>query len=364
MKNAQRALVKSVFSNELLMAILLALMIIIIGVGLGAENNKIVPVNQAKSAHYNLEPRNHLSFLSDWDGPIYLSIAQHGYTSKIQANFFPLYPLAVRLVHTVVHSLVDSGLIVSWICLAGATYFYLKIIKQLYGLKDNLEAMRGVLFFLLFPTGVFLIATYTESLFAFMALGAIYCALHKKYIPAALFAMLATSTHVTGLFIVLFISLLLWERRVKPLKIAGSAIIGCLGLVAYMIYQKIKFNNALEFLAAQKRHNWLDLNISHLVTVLTSFNGLFILLLLITAAYWWHRRKSFSVYSLLFACIVFIAGKDLGGLGRYSLMAFPLQFMLYDYFRDKKVGYTLVIALSAILWTFFTLRYAGGYTGG
>jgi hypothetical protein len=38
--------------------------------------------------------------------------------------------------------------------------------------------------------------------------------------------------------------------------------------------------------------------------------------------------------------------------------------MLYDYFRDKKVGYPVVAVLSAILWTFFMLRYAGGYTGG
>ena len=196
-----KALTKAVSSHELFIAALLALMIIIIGVGLGWENNKIVPVNPTKSAHYNLEPNNHLSFMSDWDGPIYLDLAQHGYTNKIEANFFPLYPLAVRLVHSVIKSLLDSGLIVSWLCFTGATYFYLKIIKQLYNLKDNLEAVRGTLFFILFPTSVFLITTYTEALFAFLALGAIYYALRKKYIPAALFAMLSTATHIDGIFV-------------------------------------------------------------------------------------------------------------------------------------------------------------------
>lgn len=364
MQKAQRALFKGISTNELFLAILLALMIIIIGVGLGWENNKIVPVSTAKLAHYTLEPNNRLSFMSDWDGPNYLNIAQNGYTNKIQANFFPLYPLSVRLVHTVVKSLVDSGLIVSWLCFTGAIYFYLKIIKKLYKLPDNLEAIRGVLFFILFPTSVFLIATYTEALFAFLALGAIYYALQKKYVPAALFAMFCTATHLTGLFVVVLIGMLLWEKKVKPLKIAATMVVGSLGLLAYMIYQKVKFNNAFAFVDAQKNHSWISLTPAHLASIFINLNGLFIFLLFISAWYWWRRRKSFSIYSLLFASIVLVAGNDLGGIGRYSLMAFPLQFMLYEYFRDKKVAYPLIITLSAIFWTFCTLRYAGGYTGG
>jgi Gpi18-like mannosyltransferase len=364
MRLASEALHKQLSSNTLLVALLLAMMVIVVGVGLGWENNKIVPVNPVKSAHYNLEPRNHVSFMSDWDGPLYLDIAHHGYTSKIEANFFPLYPLTVRFVNTFVNSLVDSGLLVAWVCLVGAIYFYLKIIKQLYGLKDNLEAVRGALFFILFPTAVFLLATYTESLFAFLALGAIYCALRKKYISAGLFAMLATATHVDGVFVVLLIGLLLAEKQEKAIKIAASMAIGSLGIISYMVWQKIRFNNPLEFIIAQKNHSWLNFDATHLASIFVSLNGLFIVLLLVSVIYWWPRRKSFSLYSLFYASIIFVSGRDLGGIGRYTLVAFPLQFMLYDYFRNKKIGYPLILALSAILWTFFTLRYAGGYTGG
>lgn len=357
-------MLKRLLGNELIVASLLALMIIVVGVGLGWENNKIVPVNPAPTAHYNLEPSNRLSFLSDWDGPIYLNIAAHGYQSNIQANFFPLYPLTVRLVHTVISSLLDSALLVSWVCFVGATYFYLKIIKQLYKIKDNAEAVRGALFFILFPTSVFFIATYVESLFAFLALGAIYYALRKQYIPAALLAMLCTATHADGVFVVLVMGLLLLEKQVKPIKVAASTLVGFLGLAAYMLWQQITFHNALEFVVAQKHHSWVNSNSGHLANTLVSFDGLFIILLLISIGYWWPRRKSFSLYSLLYACIIFISAKDLSGIGRYSLVAFPLQFMLYDYFRNKKLGYPIALALSAILWSFFTLRYAGGYTGG
>jgi hypothetical protein len=357
-------LFKRVLSHELFVACLLALMIIVVGIGLGWENNKIVPVNPAPTAHYNLEPSNHLSFMSDWDGPIYLNLASHGYTNKIQANFFPFYPLVVRFVHTFVSSLLDSALLVSWVCFVGATYFYLKIIKLLYKVKDNAEAIRGALFFVLFPTSIFFIATYTESLFAFLALGALYCALRKKYIPAALLTLLCTATHADGLFVALVIGLLLLEEHVKPIKAIAATAVGSLGIVSFMVWQKIKFNNPLEFVAAQKHHSWLDLTPSHLGRIFVSLDGLFIILLLISICYWWPRRKSFSFYSLLYACIIFISGKDLSGIGRYTLVAFPLQFMLYDYFRDKKIGYPVALALCAILWTFFTLRYAGGYTGG
>jgi len=42
--------------SELAVAIAVAIVVIIVGVGLGWENNKVVPVNSATIAHYNLEP--------------------------------------------------------------------------------------------------------------------------------------------------------------------------------------------------------------------------------------------------------------------------------------------------------------------
>lgn len=346
------------------MSLAVAVAIIIVGVGIGWENNKVIPLNSSPSAHYSLEPHNRLSFLANWDGPIYLSIAQKGYTSAINANFFPLYPLLIHGAHYIVRSYIMSGLLVSWASLVGAIYFYFKIIKRLYGINDNLEALRGALFFILFPTAVFLLVTYTESLFAFLSLGAIYYALRKNYLIAGLFTLLCTATHVNGLFVLILVSLLLLSEGVKALKVAAGTAIGSLGIVSYMVYQSIKFHTPKAFLAAQQRHSWFNFSIHHIASEFATLNGMFLVLLLLSVAYWWRRRKAFAVYSLLYVCIVFIGGRDLSGIGRYSLMAFPLQFMLYDYFKDKNLGYALVLSLSSILWTFFTLHYVGGYTGG
>lgn len=364
MSERQTSIRKKIAGSELLISLLIAIFLIVIAVGLGWENNKIVPINQSASSHYNLEPNNRLSFLSNWDGPIYLDIAQHGYTQNIEANFFPLYPSLIRIVHKAIPSLLDSGLIVSWVCFVGAVFYYLKIIKSLYKLDDNLEALRGVLFFVLFPTGIFLIATYTESLFAFLALGATYYALQKKYIPAAIFLAFLTATHVNGLFVVLLVALILLEKRLNPIKVIATMLIGCIGIVSYMIYQKAKFGSSFAFIHAQKLHSWINLSGRHIISEALTLNGIFLLLILSSVIYWWPKRKSFSIYSFLYSGVILVGGRDFSGFGRYSLMAFPLEIMLYDYFHNKKLGYPIMLSLTAILWTFVVLRYAGGYTGG
>jgi len=351
-----KALLQYIVDHEVLIALVITVVVIGLGIVLGTENNKLIPPNPASSARYTLEPGNHLSMLSNWDGPIYLSIAAHGYTSVIQTNFFPLYALLAHVVHTVVRSTLNSGLIVSWLACFGAVYYYLRTIKKMYGVKDNQEALRAVLFFILFPTSVFLFSTYTEGLFAFLALAAIYYTLEKRYILSALFALFLTATHANGLFIVLLLALMMFEQRAKLYKIISVAVASCLGIVSYMTYLAIHFHNAFAFVDAQKNHSWVHSSPTYLLSSLATRDGIFFILILAAAWYWWKKRKSFSIYSL--------SSKGLSGYGRYALMAFPVEFMLYDYFRNKKTGYSLALATTAVLWAYFLLQYVAGYSGG
>lgn len=363
LKSRLKRLVDYVMGNDVWLSIAMAMAIIALGLFLGWYNNRVVSMNQAPHAHYMLEPGNPLSFMSNWDGPNYLDIAAHGYHQLSSTNFFPLYPLVIRIVNLVIPSLLDSALLVTWVSFAGALYFYLKIVKHLFRIKDNAEAIRGVIFFALFPTAIFMLATYTEALFACLALGTIYFALRKKWLIAAFFAMFSTATHITGVLLIVLLALILLEEGIGKTKVLLAAAIASLGIISYAVLLWKYFYQPIAFITSQKSHGWLQHGFSNFFNSLNIISAVFIVLLLVTAVYWWPKRKSFSIYALLFILIP-LAGREFGGFNRYVLVAFPLQLMLYGYLRGKKTIYPLALALSAIGWSYFMLQYAGGYVGG
>ena len=349
-----------VIVNDWLLSLILGLVVIFSGVAMGFENNQIVIPNPLKLSHYTLEPSNALSFLAGWDGVRYISIAVHGYNNAFVTGFFPLYPLVASIIHVVISSPLDSALIISWASFIGAIYFYLKIIKRFFNIKDNAAALKAVLLFVLFPSAMYMIAAYSESLFALFALGGIYYALERKYLKAGLMTMFATAARINGVFIVLFVALILFEEKEKIINIFKASVIGSLGAIFYMIYLYVTRKNPLLFLKAQETHHWLQ---SSLITKLGSFGWVdyvFALAILWTAVYWWNKRRSFSVFTSLFLLIPIIGGQ-FGGYPRYVLMAFPLQFMLFDFFKDRKIGYTVILIIFSMAWTYTLLQFAAGY---
>jgi hypothetical protein len=352
-----------VVKRDFVLAAAVAVTVVAGGVFMAWYNNKVVLPTTDPIARYTQEPGNPLSFMSNWDGPNYLQITQHGYTSVSQTNFFPLYPIATRVVHFIVSSPVDAALIVAWLCFVGAIYFYLKIVKYIFNITNNSEAFLGLLPFILFPTAVFLIATYPESLFAFLSLGAIYSAMRRNFLTATGFLLFATASHITGLLVLAFVVLILLEQKVNIWKVMATVIVGSLGLVSYGLYLLSRFHNFFAFISSQESHGWLHGDYLHLLASAGLFNVIFILLLILAAAYWWSRRKSLSIYSLLFLLIPLV-GRQFGGFNRYVLLAIPIPLMLYGYLRNKKVGYLIAIVVLSVVWAYFLFQYAAGYNGG
>jgi Gpi18-like mannosyltransferase len=357
-------LIGYVVNNGFLLAVLISLLIILVGLFIGWENNKIVPINPDTLARYTAEPHNPLRYIANWDAPIYLKIAKNGYVNSNQTAFFPLYPFFIHLINSFINSPLYSALAISWTSLVGAIFFYLKIIKRLFKVSNNQDALKAVLLFILYPTAIFLITPYTEALFSCLSLGAIYFALEKKYLTSSLLVLLATATHIDGIFVLILIALISFEQKLAKLKIFTGAFIGSLGLIAYMIFLYVNNHNPFEFISAQRTNGWLHSGyLHHIVSTFNVLDFIPLILLICSIVYWWNRRKSFSIFSLFYLIIPFIGGQ-FEGFSRYSLMAFPVGFMLYIKFRDNKVVYPVLVSVFAIFWTFFMLRYAGGYTGG
>ncbi len=353
----------SIKRSDILIAVIATVSVIVIGFAAGKANDRVTTIARYPGFHYTVEPHNPLSYMASWDAVDYISIARHGYSSFFWVNWFPLYPTAIRLLDHLSPSVLISALIVSWASLVGAIYFYIKIVRRLFNVKDSWEPIRAVLFFVLFPTGVFLIAPFSESLFAFLSLGAIYFALQKRYLWAAILAMGSTATHITGVFVVALIGLILLEEHGQPKKIIMTMAGGSLGLIAYMTYLYAKYHKPLGFISTQRTyHEWTSKGWSNLITSASLLTIASIIAVVVSAIYWWNKRRSFSLYSLLFLSIPII-GHQYGGFNRYILMAFPIPLMFYGYLRNKSLLYSLGASVAGMLWMYVVLQYAAGYIG-
>lgn len=350
--------------HEYIIALLITLMVVIAGAFMGWYNNKVVIQSPNPIGHYNGVESHGLSFLANWDGNNYISIAEHGYPTVKQANFMPLYPMLIKLVNLVVPSPLASGLIVSWACLSVAIFFLIKIVKELFNVTTGIKSLNYILFFVFFPTSIFLVAVYTEAMFAMLAFGAIFFALKRKYLLSGLLLSLDVITHINGIFVVPLVLILLYKKGLPPLKILATMVISGLGLAGFSAYLLVRFNSPLAFVLSQQSHGWLNQHYNELFSSVDLFNLIFVILILISAYYWYRRKRiEFSVYSLAFLLIPLI-GNQWGGFNRYMLSNYPISLMIYDALKNKEVLLKVALIATSIAWAYFTFQFAGGYIGG
>jgi hypothetical protein len=142
-----------------------------------------------------------------WDTAWYLKIAASGYAAKdASIAFMPLYPWLIKLAGF----LLGGNLLLGAILISNlATIIAVILLYELVLLEKNFKtnAMQSLLALLVFPTGFFLFAAYSESLFLMLTLAAWLYARHKNWWAAGIMAALATLCRLQG---ALLSPLLLW----------------------------------------------------------------------------------------------------------------------------------------------------------
>lgn len=174
-----------------------------------------------------------------WDATHYAWIALHGYVrgpDEVQAAFFPLQPLLVRIVMPVVGGNADvAGMVVSNACAIVASLGLAALAAHDF---DTATARRVVLYLTFFPVGLFFFAGYAESLFLALAAWCLFALRRRWWWQAAVLGMLATLTRQMGLFLALpfaytYMAHLGWRvRAVRPNMLLVLLIPG--GLLLFM----------------------------------------------------------------------------------------------------------------------------------
>lgn len=200
----------------------------------------------------------------NWDGVYYRRIAQHGYWHEDGASssvaFFPGFPLLVRAIRATGFVDVNGACVVvsqgALICAFILFSAYLTVTRPEGG-RDLLPASLMAL--AVWPPTVFFHMAYTEGVFVTLLLLATY-GMARNWHPAliAIVAGAASGTRATG--VALMPVLFLYCLRRAPARsgraIAGAAftaLLGGWGLLAYMTYLHVAFDNALAFAVAQER---------------------------------------------------------------------------------------------------------------
>jgi len=347
--------------------------------------------------------RNLPIWLASWanfDGVHYLTIIEKGYvgTGLIQA-FFPLYSLVVAAVSFIPIDPLVLGLLLSNLAFMAFAITFYRYVNQNYSTKI---ANWSLVSLLLFPTAFFLGAFYTESLFLLVVIASLWSAQAKKWWLASLFAGLAAATRLVGIFLIPALLLELLQQNMasnkslrtqlystqfyiqffkKNLKQIMIILLSSLGLLSYMAYLQLNFNDPLYFFHVQSEFGggrqeslvvlpqvvWRYLKIfityrpfdlKYFVFVQEFvFTTLAYLGVLLAAK---KVRWSWTIFSLFAITLPTLTG-TFSSMPRYVLVALPLFVLAGTYLSKKSKIWLFFLVASGLLLLCNTILFIQGY---
>ena len=199
-----------------------------------------------------------------WDAIRFLSIASSGYnglaTPPNSTAFFPLYPLTIRALNAIGIDEVVAALLISAAASLVAFAFLYKL--AMHDAAERTEAgderagTRAVLYLALFPTAVFLIAPYSESLFLAGAIPAFYLARRQRWHLVGIPAAVAMGARFAGVFLLIgLVGEFLRQRDYSFDRVANGALsllVGAIPLLGYGAYLSQTRGDPLYFFTDQR----------------------------------------------------------------------------------------------------------------
>ena len=175
-----------------------------------------------------------------WDTGHYMRISQVGYTPDRPDThaFFPLFPMLLRLVDTIVPgpTLVASLVLSNVACIGALTVLHRFAAREF----DPVTADRTLLYLMAFPTAFFLSAGYNGSLFLLLTVASLDRMRAGAWWAAAAIGALASATRLVGVFLAVVFVVEYARRhdwRLRRVRADALAVLLIpVGLVGFAIY--------------------------------------------------------------------------------------------------------------------------------
>jgi hypothetical protein len=320
-----------------------------------------------------------------FDALWFLRIATGGYVNGDgSAAFFPLYPLLIRALSPVLggHPLAAAFLISHLAAFGSMVVLYFLTAGEF----DEQVARRTVLYLAVFPTSFFLLAPYSESLFLFLVLVAMWAARRGRWEIAGLAGAGASATRNLGILLVLPLAIEAVQQarerrsgRTLARGLAWSAV-AAVGALAYLAFWQGLAGDALAPLHQQT--NWqrvASFPLSTLVRGTTEafrFIGLYpggyhlldwlIVVPALAAAVWVtvRARPLYGVYTWvgLAAPLSYVfLPRPFMSLPRFLVVLFPLLWAPAVWAGRHRGVHEVVLAASAGLLVLMTVLFVNWY---
>lgn len=304
-----------------------------------------------------LKQRIFTAWIYNWDGGHYLSVAQNGYVFPKQ-NFFPLWPLLIKIFTFGIFSVELVAFILTFV-LSLTTFILFYLLASLLTTEKN--AKLSLIIFASFPSAMFLRASYTENLFLTLTLLSFWLLEKKRFILSGLVGGLAGATRSVGIAM----SVVYFALRAPLKKKIIYCLLGSSGILGFMVYQQLWFNDPLLFTKAHQ--DWcINIGQCQLTFPLNPLMSYFSLLLqgwikpnlspgfldwvssVIFLCLLWpvykYLKKSYFIYAAIVLFLPLATGM-LSSMTRYVLVAFPVFFILPLIIRSKIFIYIICILL-------------------
>jgi len=314
-----------------------------------------------------------------WDAQHYLYLATHGYGATGDARnliaFFPLYPALINAVAATGLPARSAALLISNIAGVVAAMLLYELARQ--DLREH-AAFRAAAFFVVFPTAYFLLVGYTEALFCTLAFGAVLATRRQRWLFAGLLGGLAAATRLTGLALLPFLVIELFDAR-HTLRAVWQAILApvlvVLGFLTYLATNLLVLGDAFAFISVQRQH-WSHSLAAPWVGFADAIQGISwrvpwekltvgggeaiggIAAYAATILSWLRLRRSDAAYATVLTVMVTFVPFWLS-IPRYLLGMYPL-FLLVGRISQRWV-YLAMVAASFVGLLVFSLAFGRGY---
>ncbi len=325
-------------------------------------------------------PGGLLSVLTQWDGELwYIQIARHGYYIRsgehLPHNFWPFYPILIKLTSIIFRDLRVAAVVISHVCLLLGGLCLNALIRLDY--KDPRVSRAALMLFMFSPVSFFFSNAYTESTFFLLATCAFLAARKRNWLVASLCGMCLSATRQVGILIALplFLEFVreFWTREqgirglLNP-RIMLLALTPC-GIAGHMVYCYVAFGDP--FMFSRAANAWGRSFTSPIETILflrtyTTFyfilflGTLVVTVLILIAGLLLRIRATYLLYATMLTTI-YLCSKTFEAFPRYVSVEFPLFIILGLIAARFKWTYEPLFVATVALLTLCSVLSANGY---